>query len=163
MGIGSVEPRCDFYGRAKFDLSPGQEGGSVLEIDADGPLACADCRSMRSAEARTSSDTALPAELATFVGQAAGATCRTLEIPNETRYAMVLAATKLIGYDNDRDVSPWTFFNLWPDETTLWRELDGCGMAHVGPDGSVWIDRSGWGGNIPAGSHVSSPEKRRVP
>ena len=78
-------------------------------------------------------------ELQALVGKSAGAICRTLELPPEPPYDVVLEAASKIGYDMDLYLSAWLFVTQWQDGTTIWRASDGSGTAQVTPNGEVFI------------------------
>jgi hypothetical protein len=83
----------------------------------------------------------VPEELGLLVGKSAGAICRTLNLPYEPPYQVVIDAASRIAYDEDRYMSAWSFVTQWQDGTTVWRAEDGGSVALVTPGGSIHVQQ----------------------
>ena len=133
------EKFCDFCGREESALVGQKE--LTLTIDEDGLWSCSDCRERVSTEPVGDGwDVALDEKLVVLIGQSAGAICRTLNLPQEEPYLIVLNVASQIAYDDDQFMSDWLFVNQWLDGSTVWRAPDGRGLVTVKPDGSIQIN-----------------------
>ena len=133
---------CDFCGRFEHELPNSKDKKQPkLTIDEDGLWACSDCRpKLHTDPVGDGWEVELEDELMALIGKSAGAICRTLELPYEPPYEIVLDAASKIGYDEDHYMSAWTFVNQWLDGSTVWRSEDGRGMAIVKPDGGIQVN-----------------------
>ena len=121
---------CDICGDAKTEL----------KIDADGLWICTSCQKrVKSAPVGDETAVDMAPELQALVGKSAGAICRTLELPVEPPYDVIIEAASAIGYDQDRYMSAWLFVTQWLDSTTVWRDPEGIATAQVTSDGKVEI------------------------
>ena len=135
----SEQRYCDICGRSELDLrAQGPAVLPVLERDADGLWVCRDCQ-VKLVLPPIGEPVDCPKELEPFIGESAGAICRTLNLPYAPRYQAVLDAASKIAYDEDRYMSSWLFVTQWPDGTTVWQAEDRSSVAVVGPDGSIRV------------------------
>ena len=134
----SEEKYCDFCGHIESAFVDAEK--PVLTIDEDGLWSCADCREKVATEPVGDGwDVALDEKLVALIGQSAGAICRTLNLPQEEPYLIVLNVSSQIAYDDDQFMSDWLFVNQWLDGSTVWRAADGRGLVIVKPDGSIQV------------------------
>jgi len=139
------EKFCDFCGRFEHELpEPRGKDQTRLTIDEDGLWICSGCRSkISTGPVGDGWEVELEDEIKALIGKSAGAICRTLDLPYEPPYEIVLDAASKIGYDEDHYMSGWLFVNQWQDGSTVWRSEDGRGMVIVKPDGSIQVN-SDW-------------------
>jgi len=138
---GSESRCCDFCGRSEGELTAGTPFGKpILELDADDLWVCYQCRE-RLVLLPVGEAVNLAEGLEALVGKSAGAICRTLNLPYQPPYQVVIDAAEKIAYDDDRFMSAWSFVNQWLDGTTVWRSEDGSGTALVAPDGTIRIEQ----------------------
>ena len=137
----SEQRTCDFCGRSEIELRAEAPAGlPVMERDEDGLWACFRCHA-RLVLPPVGEVLDVPEELGLLVGKSAGAICRTLNLPYEPPYQVVIDAASRIAYDEDRYMSAWSFVTQWLDGTTVWRAEDGSSVALVAPDGSIHVQR----------------------
>ena len=137
----SSETRCcDFCGRSEIELSAqAPDRSRVIELDGDGLWVCDYCRAKLVLPTVGEEAGELGEEPEPLVGQSAGATCHTLNLPYEPHFRAIIDAASKIAYDEDRFMSAWLFVTQWVDGTTVWRAENGEAVAVVAPDGCVRI------------------------
>ena len=137
-----LERTCDFCSLTEEEL-PSPQIGTIpkLSQDEDGLWICFRCQESIQAKpiGKTVEMNALADELKPLVGKSAGAICRTLELPFEPPYQIVIEAASKIAYDLDQYMSAWLFEDLWLDGTTQWRSESRNQIALVYPDGTITI------------------------
>jgi hypothetical protein len=132
---------CDFCGRS-IQVSDSQSPNQPrpIEVDADGLWVCHDCKSkILTKHISNEGENELDEHIQALIGKSAGAICRTLELPYEPPYQVIMDAASNIAYDQDRMMSGWLFVTQWLDNTTVWRDSDGSATAMVTQEGSVTI------------------------
>lgn len=115
-----------------------------MEMDEDGLWVCHNCRDnlVLPTVSKETIEMEAPEELRDLVGKSAGVICRTLNLPYEPPYQVVINAASKIAYEEDRFMSAWSFTTQWLDGTTVWRSQDGEAMAIVAPGGIICIHSS---------------------
>jgi hypothetical protein len=132
---------CDICGRSEGELIERSGGDPKLKIDADGLWVCGECQGRLSTPpVGEEGDEILDEELTNLVGRSAGAICYTLDLPYEPPYQEIIDAASKIAYDEDRQMSSWSFRTQWLDGSTVWWDEEGGLKAIVGGDGSVHIE-----------------------
>jgi hypothetical protein len=133
---------CDFCGRSEMESSTQvMDGSAGIELDEDGLWVCHNCHNKLvppTVDNETGEMEAIQ-ELRDLVGKSAGAISRTLNLPYESPYQVVIDAASKIAYEEDRFMSTWSFVTQWLDGTTVWRSENGESVAFVATDGIVSI------------------------
>jgi hypothetical protein len=142
----SEKRSCDICGHSEYLYQEdNMSGRPLISLDDDGLLICKTCQNrVKSGSITKDTLSDLDPVLKQLVGKSAGAICRTLELPFEPPYKVIIEAASKIAYDQDLYMSTYLFETLWLDGTTVWRASDGHAIALVTSIGEVKI-QSTWG------------------
>jgi hypothetical protein len=111
-----------------------------ITMDNDGLWICSNCEAKLANKPEGDfyeDDCELDDEIRSLIGKSAGAICRTLGLPYEPPYQVIMDAASKIAYDEDRYMSTWAFVAQWVDGATIWQSPDRTAKALVHEDGKV--------------------------
>ena len=131
---------CDICGRDEFSEQI-DSVSAPQEISLSGGLwICETClKKMGSQPNEMNDEEEISDVLRPLIGKNAGAICRTLELPYQEPFQIIIDAASRIAYDEDRHMSTWSFLTQWLDGTTVWLSEDETLKAIVSPNGGIQI------------------------